>query len=85
MPIVTAGFLLALGYQARFRWARMLTEPWVATALIVLAAGSVALGTQLAAYTDGPLAALTGIVPQVACLVVLGRILAALYHTAQAT
>jgi len=78
LPIVTAGFVIGLAHRHRPRWARALTEPWVAGVLMVVAAGSGALGTQAVASSDGLSTALAGTIPQLACLIVLARLAAAL-------
>jgi len=45
---------------------------------MVVAAGSGALGTQAVASSDGLSTALAGTIPQLACLIVLARLAAAL-------
>ena len=80
LTAATALFAVAVSYQ-RAHWAwHQLSRPWVVAALLLAAAACGAAGGQLLlAATTTPLA--TGLVntaPQVICLVVVGRLAAAL-------
>lgn len=79
LPVLTLGFVLALAWQSRSRLARAAAEPWLAAALLLVAAGCAAAGHLLAehAVAGSVLTVLSATAPQVACLVIVARIAAA--------
>jgi arabinofuranan 3-O-arabinosyltransferase len=80
LPVLTLGFGVALALRARSRVARRLTEPLVTAGLLVAAAASAAVGERLYLHPgSGSLVkVLSDIVPQVACMIIVGRLAAAL-------
>jgi len=80
LPVMTLGFLVAIARQPRSRLARVAADPWLVAGLLVVAAVSAAIGVEL--FTHGvygpPLVAMGGVVPALACLAIVGRIIAAL-------
>jgi arabinofuranan 3-O-arabinosyltransferase len=80
LPLMTVGFMMAIARRPRSRFAGWVAEPWLIAALLTIAGVSGALGNEL--YTHGifgvPLVALGGVVPELACLAIAGRVLAAL-------
>jgi hypothetical protein len=80
LPLLTLAFAAALRLRARSAVARWLTEPLVIAGLLVAAAVADAVGEQLVWHAGtGSLAKLLyGIVTQLACLVIVGRLAAAL-------
>jgi hypothetical protein len=84
LPLLTLGFGVALGLRHSSRVARRLTEPLVTAGLLVVAAASHAVGVQLT-YLAGAgnlVKVLAGMIPQLACLVIVGRLAAALLSRA---
>jgi arabinofuranan 3-O-arabinosyltransferase len=84
LPVLTLGFGVGLALAARSRVARQLTEPLVIVGLMLAAAASAAAGEQLALHAgSGNLVhVLSDLVPQLACLVIVGRLAAALLSPA---
>jgi arabinofuranan 3-O-arabinosyltransferase len=80
LPLLTLGFGVAIGLRSRSRVARRLSEPLVTAGLLVVAAASHAVGAQLAYHVgEGNLVkVLSGMIPQLACLAIAGRLAAAL-------
>ena len=80
LAAMSLGFLRALASRPRSRLARVVAEPWLIFALLVVASVCGALGNELFAHGIGgaPLVALGGVVPELACLAIAGRLLAAL-------
>jgi arabinofuranan 3-O-arabinosyltransferase len=79
LPALTLGFIWAIVRRPRFRLARVLAEPWLVAALLVVAAVCAAAGVELFTHGIGgpPLVALAGVVPELACLAIVGRLIAA--------
>jgi hypothetical protein len=79
LPVVTLAFTTALTVRARSRFARWLTEPFVTGGLMVVAAASAAAGGELFQHAGSGslIRMLSDIVPQLACLVIVGRLAAA--------
>jgi arabinofuranan 3-O-arabinosyltransferase len=80
LPAMTLGFLLAIARRPRSRLARILAEPWLAAGLFAVAAVSAGVGVELFTHGiwGGPfLVTLGGIVPELACLAILARVVAA--------
>jgi arabinofuranan 3-O-arabinosyltransferase len=79
LPAMTLGFLLAIARRPRSRLARVLAEPWLVAGLFAVAAVCAGVGVEL--FTHGiwgpPLVAMAGVVPELACLAILGRVIAA--------
>ena len=79
LPAMTLGFLLAIARRPRSRLARLLAEPWLVAGLFGVAAVCGGVGVEL--FTHGiwgpPLVATGGVVPELACLAILGRVIAA--------
>jgi arabinofuranan 3-O-arabinosyltransferase len=80
LPALTLGFIWAIAWRPRSRLARVLAEPWLIFALLAVAAVCGAAAYELYAHGIGgvPLVALGGVVPEVACLAIAGRVIAAL-------
>ena len=78
--ILTACFLAAIGRSERSRLARAAADPWLITALMTVAACCYVAGIELWTHGVGglPLTALAGGIPELLCLVVAGRLIAAL-------
>jgi hypothetical protein len=77
---MTIGFVTAIALRPRSRLARVVAEPWLITGLLVAAAVCGAAGEQLWLHGIGgaPLVGLAGVVPELACLAIVGRLIAAL-------
>jgi arabinofuranan 3-O-arabinosyltransferase len=80
LPLLTLGFGVALALRSRSRIARRLTEPLVTVGLLVAAAASDAVGVRLTYHAGAGnlVRVLSGIIPELACLVIVGRLAAAL-------
>ncbi len=80
LTAATALFAVAVSYRRAHWWWYQLSRPRVVAALLLAAAACGVAGEQLLiAGGSGPVAAaLTGTVPQVICLAVVGRLAAAL-------
>jgi hypothetical protein len=80
LPALALGFLLAITRRQGSRLAGALAEPWLIAGLLVVAAVCGAVGNELFTHgIDGALlVTLGGIVPEVACLAIVGRVIAAL-------
>jgi arabinofuranan 3-O-arabinosyltransferase len=80
LPILTACFLAAIGHRERSGLARAAASPWLIAALMTVAACCDVLGIGLWTHGVGglPLTALAGVIPELLCLGVVGRLLAAL-------
>ena len=79
LPAATLGFLLLASRPARRPWSR-LTRRWLVPALLVAAAlsGAVAITLQDRGDSGTLVTALSGAGPQLACLVIAGRLIAEL-------
>jgi arabinofuranan 3-O-arabinosyltransferase len=80
LPAMTLGFMVAIARRPRSRPARMVAEPWLVAAVLAVAAACAAVGVELFTHgIGGPLlVALGGVVPELACLAIVGRLIAAL-------
>jgi arabinofuranan 3-O-arabinosyltransferase len=80
LPLLTLGFGVALALRSRSRVARRLTEPVLTVGLMVGAAVCHEVGVQLIyhAGSGNLVRVLSGIIPQLACLIIIGRLAAAL-------
>jgi hypothetical protein len=80
VPAITLGFMVAIARRPRSRPARMVAEPWLVAALLAAAAVCAAVGVELFTHgIGGPLlVALGGVLPELACLAIVGRLIAAL-------
>ena len=80
LPILTLGFGMALRRRQSSRVARRLTEPLVTAGLLVAAAVSHAVGVQFTYHAGAGnlVRVLSAMIPQLACLVIVGRLAAAL-------
>jgi len=80
LPAMTYGFIWSISRRSRSRLAGVLAEPWLIAALLVVAAVSGAACDELFAHGawGAPLVALGGVIPELACLAIVGRIIAAL-------
>ena len=85
LPVLTLGFLAAIGYRARSGLARAAADPWLVAALLVVAAGGDAAGNELYAHGTGGviLTALSGVIPELCCLAAMARLIAALLASEQ--
>jgi arabinofuranan 3-O-arabinosyltransferase len=84
LPLLTLVFGIALALRHSSRVAQRLTEPLVTAGLLVAAAASHAVGVQLT-YHPGAgnlVRVLSDMIPQLACLVIVGRLAAALLSRA---
>jgi hypothetical protein len=79
LPAMTLGFLVAISRRRRSRLAQVAAEPWLVAGLLVVAAVGGATGNELFAHGIGgaPLVALGGVIPELACLAIAGRLIAA--------
>jgi arabinofuranan 3-O-arabinosyltransferase len=79
LPTMTFGFLLAIGRRPRSRLARVLAEPLLIAGLFAVAAVCAGVGVELFAHGiwGPPLVAMGGVVPELACLAILARVIAA--------
>jgi len=79
LPAMTVGFLMALSRRRLSRLARVVAEPWLIGALLAIAAVGGAVGNELFAHGIGgaPLVALGGVIPELACLGIVGRVIVA--------
>jgi arabinofuranan 3-O-arabinosyltransferase len=79
LPAMTFGFLLAIGRRPRSRAARVLAEPWLIAGLFAVAAVCAGVGVEFFAHGiwGPPLLVMGGVVPELACLAVLARVIAA--------
>jgi hypothetical protein len=80
LPAATGLFTAAFSYRRAHRFLLELSQPWVVVVLIMIAAACGAVGERLLlAGAPGPLGVVfIATVPEVACLIVLGRLAAAL-------
>ncbi|HXZ65628.1 MAG TPA: alpha-(1-_3)-arabinofuranosyltransferase family protein [Streptosporangiaceae bacterium] len=85
LPVLTLGFLAAIGYRARSGLARAAADPWLVAALLVVAACGDAAGNELYAHGIGGvlLTALAGVLPELCCLAAMARLIAALLASQQ--
>ncbi len=85
LPLLALGFLAAMARRGRSRIARAAADPWLVAAVLVVAACCDAVGTQLWTHGVGgaPLTALSGVIPELFCLVVTARLIAALVAAGQ--
>jgi hypothetical protein len=80
LPAMTVGFLLAIARRPSSRLVRVLADPWLVAGLLAVAAICAAVGVELFTHGiwGGPfLVTLGGIVPELACLAILARVIAA--------
>jgi len=79
LPAMTIGFMIAVTRRPRSRLAGVLAEPWLIAVLLVIAAACGAVGSELFAHGIGgaALAVLGGVVPELACLAIIGRVITA--------
>jgi arabinofuranan 3-O-arabinosyltransferase len=84
LPLLTLGFGVALGLRRSSNLAQRLTEPLVTAGLLVAAAVSHAVGVLLTYHADSGnlVKVLSDTIPQLACLVIIGRLAAALLSRA---
>jgi arabinofuranan 3-O-arabinosyltransferase len=77
LPAMTLGFLVAVAWRSRL--ARVLAEPWLVFGILAVAAVCGAVSNELYAHGIGgaPLVVLGGVVPELACLAIVGRVIAA--------
>jgi hypothetical protein len=80
LAAAAVGFGWAIACRPRSRLARALAEPWLIAALLLAASCSAALGAELFAHGVGGalVTALSGLIPELACLAILGRVIAVL-------
>ena len=80
LPAATALFTAAVSYRHARPWWYQLSRPWVPAALLLAAAACGVVGGQLVldGTTGTVVTALASTAPQVICLVVAGRLVAAL-------
>jgi hypothetical protein len=78
LPAMTFGFLAA-ARRPHSRLARVVCEPLLIAALLVIAAACGAVGNELFTHGIGgaPLVAFGGVIPELACLAIAGRVIAA--------
>jgi arabinofuranan 3-O-arabinosyltransferase len=78
--VLTLAFLAAIARRDRSRLANTAANPWIITALLVVAACCGAVGNELFTHGIGgaPLTVVAGLTPELCCLVVAGRLVAAL-------
>ncbi len=86
LALLTFGFLAAIAYREKSRFAEVVADPSLVALLLVVAACCDAVGNEMWAHgVGGPvMAALSGMVPEVLCLVVAGRLVAALLASGRA-
>jgi arabinofuranan 3-O-arabinosyltransferase len=79
LPAMTIGFMIAITRRPRSRLAAVLAEPWLIAVLLVIGAACGAVGSELFAHGIGgaALAVLGGVIPELACLAIVGRIITA--------
>ena len=83
LPAAAAGFVLAIRLRdSSWVW-RLLSSSWVIASLMLVAAGSSAVGQHLTTTggSGSVASALTGTVPQLLCVILIGRMIAALLWT----
>jgi arabinofuranan 3-O-arabinosyltransferase len=80
LAAATGLFLFAVSYRHAYPWCRELSQPWVLTALLVAAAAGGPLGESLLqdVRTGGTVTGAWNAIPQITCLIVVGRLAAAL-------
>jgi arabinofuranan 3-O-arabinosyltransferase len=80
LPLAILIFACALALQGSSVICRELTRPWLAGGLLLIAAGLAVIGDQLPqnGASDGVVSALSNTAPQVLCIVVIARLVAAL-------
>jgi arabinofuranan 3-O-arabinosyltransferase len=80
LAAVTGLFLFAVSYRHAYPWCRELSKPWVLTALLVAAAAGGPLGQSLLqdVRTGVAVTGAWNAIPQIICLIVVGRLAAAL-------
>jgi arabinofuranan 3-O-arabinosyltransferase len=85
LPALTIAFLAAMARREESGLARAAADPWVITVLLAVAACCGAVGNQLFTHGIGgaPLTAVAGLTPELCCLVVVGRLAAALMADGQ--
>lgn len=80
LPALSLGFLVAITRRENSRLARAVANPLVIAALLVIAACGDAVGNELWTHGIGGalLIAVSGVLPELCCLAVVGRLIAAL-------
>jgi arabinofuranan 3-O-arabinosyltransferase len=80
LPLAILLFACALALQGSSVICRELTRPWLAGALLLISAALAVVGTQLSdnGASEGAARVLSSIAPQVLCIIVIGRLVAAL-------
>ena len=80
LTVATGLFMAAVSYRRSHRYWLELSRPRVLTGLLLAAAASGAVGEHLLLTGNSglPVAGLSGAVPQIICLVIIGRLAAAL-------
>jgi arabinofuranan 3-O-arabinosyltransferase len=84
LPLATAAFVAALAFSSRNALWRLVSSPWLVTGLLAVAAAIGAIGVQLrnTGHAGSLVRALWDTCPQVLCLIVVARLIAALVAAA---
>lgn len=80
LPVASAGFMLAIALREDYRFPRLLASPWLVAVAMLAAAVSGGIGEHLTAEgsTSSLASSLSGSVPQLLCVILVGRLIAAL-------